>query len=223
MISLKKRIAKLPIIKEVLQRKFVLKKVKEARNYNKDLHSINIQNCILVVDRFQLLKKMPKSNIVAEIGVDEGDFSKSILTITNPKKLHLIDSWNSDLYPAGKQNIVVEKFKKEIGIDQVKINHGNSLSTLMQFDDNYFDWVYLDSGHGLQLTLNELAILKDKVKDDGIIAGHDYCRFTTDGRARMGVVEAVNHFCLIENYEFCYLTFETNRHLSFAIRRIKVY
>ena len=43
--------------------------------------------------RILLLRKMPKGAICAEIGVWKGDFSKLILNITSPMKLHLIDPW----------------------------------------------------------------------------------------------------------------------------------
>lgn len=132
----------------------------------------------------------------------------------------MIDTWGSRAYPISKEQIVRKKLGHYIN-HIVEINKGSSLNILPKFDDNYFDWVYLDSGHGFELTLSELNILKNKVKSNGIICGHDYCRYTTDGRARMGVAEAVNQFCLNNDYEFIYLTFETHRHLSFGIRKIK--
>jgi hypothetical protein len=36
---------------------------------------------------------MSKGSVCAEIGVWKGDYSDLILTITSPKKLHLIDPW----------------------------------------------------------------------------------------------------------------------------------
>ena len=40
-----------------------------------------------------LLHAMPKNSICAEIGVHEGEFSRRILDIVNPRRLHLIDPW----------------------------------------------------------------------------------------------------------------------------------
>ena len=39
----------------------------------------NIRNCEIVLDREELLSKIPKNSIIAEIGVDEGEFSSKIL------------------------------------------------------------------------------------------------------------------------------------------------
>jgi len=43
--------------------------------------------------RENFIKKMPKNSIVAEIGVQAGNFSEMILKYTNPKHLYLIDCW----------------------------------------------------------------------------------------------------------------------------------
>jgi hypothetical protein len=41
-----------------------------------------------------------------------------------------------------------------------------------------------------------------------------------NGGVRYGVVEAANEFCVRHDWEFIFLTAETHRHLSFAIRQI---
>jgi len=43
--------------------------------------------------RLQLLRKLPKDSICAEIGVWKGNFSELIFAVTRPKMLHLIDPW----------------------------------------------------------------------------------------------------------------------------------
>ena len=43
--------------------------------------------------RGRLLDKMPKGGTAAEIGVWEGQFSRRILEICAPDRLHLIDPW----------------------------------------------------------------------------------------------------------------------------------
>lgn len=48
------------------------------------------------------------------------------------------------------------------------------LECLKKFKDNYFDWVYIDLSHDYNHSMQELKILKNKVKKSGIICGHDW-------------------------------------------------
>ncbi|MBK9175525.1 MAG: class I SAM-dependent methyltransferase [Flavobacteriales bacterium] len=172
----------------------------------------------MVINRAAFLDMLPKGGIVAEAGVDRGDFSARILAITKPKKLHLIDIWGSKRYHGGLQQSVRQRFASEIASGLAQIDLGWSTAVLEQFPDGYFDWIYIDTDHGYKVTAAELAIARTKVKPSGIIAGHDYVTGNWDGGVRYGVVEAVHEFCVKHDWELVLLTHETDRHLSFAIR-----
>lgn len=180
----------------------------------------HIANLQVVTDRDAFLEKLPKGGIVAEAGVDHGDFSARILAITKPAKLHLIDFWGSKRYHAALQDHVRKRFADEIGSGQLQIDLGLSTEVLPKYPDAYFDWIYIDTDHGYRVTAAELAIARSKVKPGGVIAGHDYVTGNWDGGVRYGVVEAVHEFCVKHDWELFLLTHETNRHLSFAIRAI---
>lgn len=184
------------------------------------LHQKHINNLKIVIDREILLKFLPKNGIVAEIGVDQGDFSNKILSNTHPEKLYLIDTWASTRYNKNKMNYVRRRFQKEIDTGRVIIIRGKSEIELKIFEDGYFDWVYIDTAHSYQQTVKELELCRLKVKDGGIIAGHDYCQGNINKALAYGVVQAVNQFCMKNNWEFILLTHETNRFLSFAIKSI---
>jgi hypothetical protein len=181
----------------------------------------NIQNLKTILNREDLLGSLPVNKVVAEIGVDKGEFSELILKITTPEKLYLIDAWEGGRYSSNLKGIVEDKFKDEIAKGLVQVNVGYSIQVLSTFPDFYFDWVYLDTDHSYEVTKNELAILKTKVKPQGIIAGHDYISYDWVGNHKYGVIEAVNEFCVNENWEIIYLTAETNQYRSYAIRKIK--
>jgi len=186
-----------------------------------NLQDKHIQNLKTLVNREELIKNMPRNKVVAELGVDHGNFSELILKIALPAKLHLIDSWAEDSrYHSGLKNIVEDKFRTEINNGVVDLNIGHSLDVLLNFPDNHFDWIYLDTDHSYQTTKAELAILKSKVKTDGIIAGHDYIIGNWINGYRYGVIEAVNEFCVTENWEMIFITIETDQYRSFAIKKI---
>jgi predicted O-methyltransferase YrrM len=185
-----------------------------------ELEVRHLRNTRLLVDREALLAQLPKGGVVAELGVDDGDFSRRILTRTQPAKLHLVDSWASDRFHEGKARAVRDRFREEIAAGRVEIHRGLSTDVLAEFPDESLDWVYVDSDHSYAITAAELRIASRKLRHGGILAGHDYVTGGWDDGVRYGVVEAVHEFCRREDWEIVYLTAETHRHLSFGLRRM---
>ncbi|MBP6699466.1 MAG: class I SAM-dependent methyltransferase [Flavobacteriales bacterium] len=186
-----------------------------------ELQEKHIRNLRIVLDRAAFLEHLPKGGVVAEAGVDRGGFSERILSIARPERLHLIDVWSSTRYHSGLEAQVRARFAKEIATGQVRIDLGLSTDVLHTYADHHFDWLYIDTDHGYAVTAQELDIARNKVKPNGIIAGHDYVTGNWNGGVRYGVVEAVHEFCVKYNWELILLTHETDRHLSFAIRAIR--
>lgn len=197
-----------------------LRTVQSNRIPKVELAQRHIANLKIVLDRPAFLRALPSGGIVAEAGVDHGDFSAQILAINRPERLHLIDMWSSTRYHGGLEQVVRRKFEREIADGRVQIDLGRSTDVLMRFPDATFDWVYIDTDHGYTVTAQELELCRNKVKKGGIIAGHDYITGNWDGGVRYGVVEAVHEFCVKYEWELILLTHETDRHLSFAIRAI---
>jgi len=197
------------------------RKIKEENIPNINLEQKHIKNLKVLIDRQEMLKEMPKNSVCAEIGVEKGDFSDMIFKITTPVKLHLIDAWGDPTrYHDGLKLSVEKKFSHEIKTDNIKINVGFSTDVLKNMPDNYFDWVYLDTDHTYEVTAEELRILKNKMKPNGIIAGHDYIIGNWGGDVRYGVIEAVHEFCVKDNWELIFITINKNEMPSFAIKKI---
>jgi predicted O-methyltransferase YrrM len=70
---------------------------------------------------------------------------------------------------------------------------GDDLEILAQLPDDYFDWVYLDTSHQYDHTLQELGLLKEKVRPGGVVMGDDWIVDPAD----------VNHGCSVAVKEFC--------------------
>ncbi len=184
------------------------------------LKKINMQNCNLLLDREELLGSLPKDSIIAEIGVDHGDFSQQIINISQPKKLHLIDAWHSERYHEGLALLVEKKFEQQISNQLVEINRGLSIDVVDSLPDNYFDWIYIDTVHDYHTTKLEMEKYSKKLKEGGIIAGHDYSMGNWVKGYKYGVIEAVHEFCVNNDWEFIYLTIDFTENQSFAIRKI---
>ncbi|GFE71053.1 hypothetical protein CFPU101_36630 [Chroococcus sp. FPU101] len=151
---------------------------------------------------------MQKKAICAEIGVYKGEYSQKILQITQPLKLHLIDPWQyqedkmyqkacygqlsgGQLLLEQKYENVVNQFAKEINLGQVVIHREYSNEIYSQFEDNYFDWIYIDGNHLYEFVKQDLELYYDKVKKGGFITGDDYGK---GGWWQGGVTKAVNEF-----------------------------
>lgn len=184
------------------------------------LQNKHVQNLQVLADRQELLKSLPQGGIVAELGVDQGEYSELIYKINKPKKLHLIDAWGSSRYNKQKQEQVETRFADQLGRKEVEINLGLSTEVVNKFDDEYFDWMYIDTDHSYKVTKQELELWYPKVKQGGIIAGHDFIIGNWNGMIRYGVIEAVQEFCIKYNWEMVYLTAEFHQAPSFAIKKI---
>jgi len=184
------------------------------------LNEKHYKNLKPILNRDRLLEVLRKYGVVAEIGVYRGEFSKKILYISKPRKLHLIDSWGSKRYHGGLYERIKAKFKVEIAKGTVEINRGLSTEICDNFKDNYFDWIYIDSAHSYDVTKLELNKYSKKVKQDGVIAGHDFVIGNWNDRIRYGVIDAVYEFCVKHNWELIYLTVDYTEPISYAIRRI---
>ena len=139
-----------------------------------------------------LLEKLPKDSVGAEIGVHMGDFSASILERVKPSKLHLIDPWkyeDSETYSKAwyggaaeggqlelddRYKAVLRRFEALIDSGKVEVHRGTSEDVGQNFQDGYFDWIYVDGNHLYEYVKKDLELYLRKVKVGGYLTGDDH-------------------------------------------------
>ena len=183
-----------------------------------EMDAARIQGTQLLPSREALLERLPQNAVVSEIGVDMGDFSQQILNISQPAHLHLIDLWPPSTIKKDRYQQVADRFQPLVQDGQVTLHRGDSEATLETFPDHTFDWVYLDTTHMYEKTVRELEILARKVKPGGYICGHDYTLGAWKYGVRFGVIPAVNDFCNRHEWDLAFLTNESHRYISYALR-----
>jgi hypothetical protein len=160
--------------------------------------------------REEIIQLIPKNTIGAEIGVFEGAFSEYIIDVVKPKGYYLVDLFTGKADSGDKNGenmrhvnldhvytTLLEKYKN---IDNVQLYRGKSNDFLNSLPDNYLDFIYIDGDHGYEGCKSDLLLAKNKVKKNGIIAGHDYCeRFAT-------VMKAVDEFVAEFNLNVTFTT-----------------
>ncbi|THB78920.1 MAG: class I SAM-dependent methyltransferase [Desulfobacteraceae bacterium] len=152
-----------------------------------------------------LLEMMPPESVCAEIGVSQGLFSQEILDVVAPKKLHLIDPWAAEPH-VGYYDGVCDQFRPQVESGQIEIHRNKSQHTVDQFEDNYFDWIYVDGSHSYKSVKNDLDLYYPKVKMYGFIAGDDYTMAPKRKGLRDAVAEIADKYMmrliLIKNNQF---------------------
>lgn len=159
--------------------------------------------------RDEMLMEFDKNLIIAELGVFEGEFSKRIKEICQPKKLYLIDLFDGYFGSGDKDGHnhhyvqledemvkIIDHFKDCPEVEVVKNSTIDFLNTLQ---DNYLDMVYIDADHSYNSVLEDLRLSYKKIKPGGLICGHDYVEHT---EAKL----AINQFCQETNLEIKFLT-----------------
>lgn len=159
--------------------------------------------------RDELLARLPRAGLCAEIGTWKGDFAARILSNTQPSRLYLIDPWEyrgegeyeHAMYgghkPDGHQEMeaiyegVLDRFSREIDCGQVVPLRMRSIDAVAKLTDGALDWVYIDSDHRYESVRSDLEMFYRIVKPGGFIAGDDY---GDAGWWEDGVTKAVDEF-----------------------------
>ncbi len=144
----------------------------------------------------------PKNAIGLELGIFRGDLAGNVVRELNPKMYHMIDPWiyrpgweNKEYkgMPIADQDFVewmYEDICKDFDLPNVKIHRGFSHDFINEFEDEYFDFIYVDAGHKYKQVLSDLTLYYPKLKKGGLMSGDDW--LLEEGKN--GVKEAVLEF-----------------------------
>jgi hypothetical protein len=149
--------------------------------------------------REEMLNRIPKASVCAEIGVFNGNFSQCIIDVINPRRLFLVDIFSGQMVSGDKNGENVQQinlyqsyfdlYRKYLNNPSVSLYRGPSGHFLSLLPDGYLDFIYIDGDHSYKGVKIDIELARKKVKPGGVICGHDYTpQFP-------GVVQAVDEFC----------------------------
>ena len=139
--------------------------------------------------RGYILEQLDKNSKIVEVGVWKGDFSRQIWNISSPNLLVLVDSWKFDEKVRGcapqvsgeeplNQNFFdqakKDTYDKFENIQNVHILDLNSLEASSKYEDNFFDYIYIDAEHTYKAVTEDLEVWYPKLKKNGTLFGDDY-------------------------------------------------
>lgn len=177
------------------------------------LGSRHVRNCRLVAERAELLRScLPKHGVVAEIGTDQGNFAALILEHAAPTQFHVIDR--------SLKNFRRARFETALAGGRMHLHEGDSATIVGQFADEFFDWIYIDADHSYEGMKRDIAAATTKVKPGGLLAFNDYIFWSHRELESYGVVQAVNEFCLAEDWELLYVALHPEMYQDVVLRKI---
>lgn len=130
--------------------------------------------------------------IIAEVGVLEGTHALSILEVAEQtlERFYLVDPWAeySDLGQAESKDKVLAALTRKrwdktarnvyhlamAHADKVRVVRLPSVDAADLFADGVFDLVYIDADHSYVPLLDDIIAWLPKIKDHGVISGHDF-------------------------------------------------
>ena len=138
------------------------------------------------LDRVKYVLSLIKPGAIgAEIGVCQGTFAYHVLLKQNPAKLFLIDPWEYGLQKDLEPDVTPENQKGRseqyqkvceyfAPFENVTIIRQKAEDVASQFENEYFDYVYIDGEHSYAAVARDLRNYFPKVKVGGYLIGDDY-------------------------------------------------
>jgi hypothetical protein len=165
-----------------------------------------LEDCRMVVNRHEMVKRLPPGGRVAEVGTFTGAFSRHILDTCAPDELHLVDLDFGALDPSVAADPRVRKYQ------------GLSHDRLAAFPDAHFDWIYIDAGHGYADVIRDANTAGPKVKPGGYLVFNDFAHMDPYLGA-YGVHRAVVEFAAREGWPFRFWAYEPSALYDVALQR----
>jgi len=152
-----------------------------------------------------VLKNIPHKR-GAEIGISEGVNAYNLLNgLPDLKTFYLVDRWlfYNECPRTKAKNLSYDEIRKrffnrlDLFQDRIILLWMDSLKAAQQVKDNSLDFIYIDANHYYQFVLANIVAWTPKVKDGGIISGHDYGY--GEKERGFGVKKAVNDCFGVKN------------------------
>jgi len=156
-----------------------------------------LDSCRFLASLTDFLDRISPGGIALELGSLYGDFSREILARYRPAKLHLVDVDFEPLTPSVKQS------------PDVELHRGLTSERVPEFDDESFDFIYVDADHSYEGVKLDIEMCVGKLKPGGILAFNDYARIVRPGLGVFGVHQAVSEFIVSHRWNVIFFCFNS--------------
>ncbi len=192
-------------IRLVLLREFNIYPYDSTSMCNIEIPSSLLKNAKIYGNRYDaILSKVKKQSKFLEVGTQTGNFAKYICEKTNPKELHVVDIDYSLFDDSIIDSSIITKHK------------GMSCDVLKEFDEDYFDYAYIDASHDYSDVLLDVNLCLRIVKNNGLIILNDYTWYSPPEMIEYGVIKAANEIIVANDFEVSYFALHQNGFFDIA-------
>lgn len=183
-----------------------------------------------------IAKELPNNCRLVEAGIADGAsaiyLAEAILNLGKKiDKFYWVDNFSYGKFD--QLSIVYQHLIKSGLGEYVEIIPTDSIKASKMFNGNSLDFVFLDSSHEYNSTLKEIRAWYEKVKDNGILSGHDMTSEENKGVSRAVTkllpyqitrkeIDEPDHFQEFEPEQFLNI-WETERNLGVWFCRKRFY
>jgi len=198
-----------------------------------ELSEAHVRNACLLPNRTDILHQLGRQDVVAEVGVGFGSFSRQIIDIMRPTRFVAIDTFQLDtpswtgrhgygdiLGDLSHEAFYRQKFQDEVSSGLVDIRRGFSHDELARFEDGYFDMIYIDAAHDYESVKHDLAVANLKTKPEGYIVLNDFTVMDPLLLQHYDITRATQEFCLEHDWEFVCFALHRFMFCDVALRRM---
>ncbi|PWT77533.1 MAG: hypothetical protein C5B60_02550 [Chloroflexi bacterium] len=171
--------------------------------------------CELLSSREEILRRLPKGSVGAEIGTQEGRFAEKIMEIARPEQLYLFDLHDTWLIP---RQPILQAAAEKIGTD-VFFDRGDSSINLAKYPDDRFDWIYIDGDHSYEGVRRDIEVARIKIKPNGLLIFNDFTIWSVAECCDYGVPYAVCEFIEQYGWNMVYFALHPHCYHDVALRR----
>lgn len=183
-----------------------------------------------IIDKYELTGKSPYTikgffrlelamlfndlgyKIGCEIGVRRGDYSMILCDSIKGVKMYGVDSWtpyrmnDEGHIPSRHASRKVQRTNYKRAVKNLEnynytIIKKYSTEAAQEIPDSSLDFVYIDANHIFDFVMEDIIVWGRKVREGGIISGHDYIR-----AYKRHVMSAVDAYAYAHNVKHWFLT-----------------
>lgn len=176
-----------------------------------------------------------RGGVIAELGVDKGDFSQFLLDAVQPSRFDAYDTFRLHQHNGPANGNVIEdwlrgethadyymrRFRESVETGTMRLVEGDSATGLQQSSAAY-DMIYIDADHSYEQVLRDAQAAISRLKPEGVLIFNDYIMGDYTQNQLYGVVQVVNELCVSGGWRMIGLAIPGDRFDDAALVRAQV-